>query len=241
MAYGIFAGVYNELMDTSLFFKWAEYVENHLPKNHQHILELGCGNGQLAILLKEKGYEIEGLDLSDEMLALAQQNQEAASVDFPLIQRDMRDLSDFGTYDAIISFCDSICYLQEPEDLEQTFNEAYAHLNEEGLLLFDVFTTEHITDLDGYSYFDELPGIVFLWDSYQGEHPFSIEHELSFFKETEDNLYRRYEELHKERTYPLDFYQQKLKEAGFTEITVCADFDQEITGSDTRWFFAAKK
>ena len=182
MTYGVFAQVYNELMDDEVFLKWRDYTQLHVP-SEASILELGCGNGQLGILLKEAGYAIEGLDLSDEMLSLAQFRQEEADVRFPLIQGDMRDLTDFGEYEAIISYCDSLCYLPETEDFKQTFLEAYTHLKEEGVFLFDVFTTEHIEGLDGYSYHDELPGILFIWDSFPGEHADSIEHDLSFFIE----------------------------------------------------------
>lgn len=241
MVYGVFAHVYDVLMDDALFLRWLEYTEKHLPNTDSTILELGCGNGQLGLLLKQKGYDIAGLDLSAEMLSLAKQRQEEAGLEFPLFQRDMRDLSMFGTTDAIISYCDTLCYLETQEDLMTVFKEAHAHLNKEGIFMFDVFTTEHIASLDGYSYHDEVPGILFTWDSFPGEVPHSIEHDLSFFIEQEDGLYERQEELHKEQTYPLDTYLSMLKEAGFSNIEVTADFDQEITGSNQRWFFKAEK
>lgn len=240
MTYGVFAQVYNELMDDEIFLKWRDYTEKHLPKGSS-ILELGCGNGQLGILLKKAGYAIEGLDLSEEMLSLAQVRQEEAGVQFPLIQGDMRNLEGFGLYDAIISFCDSLCYLPKTADFKRTFQEAYEHLTEEGVFLFDVFTTEHIESLDGYSYHDEMPGILFVWDSYHGESEHSIEHDLSFFIEQEDGSYSREIELHQERTYPIDTYLSMLKEAGFTNIEVNADFDQVVTGENIRWFFKAQK
>lgn len=241
MTYGIFAYVYNELMDDSLFEKWRDYVNKNLKNTDSSILELGCGNGKLGILLKKIGYDIKGLDISEEMLSLAQQNQEAAGTSFPLIQGDMRDLADLGEHEAIISFCDTLCYLPTPEDLRTVFHQVHQHLKEEGLFLFDVFTTEHIAELDGYAYHDEIPGLVFLWDSYEGLHEHSIEHELSFFREQEDGLYQRKIELHQERTYPLSFYVKQLEEAGFKKIEVVADFDQEVTGANTRWFFKAQK
>lgn len=240
MTYGVFAQVYNELMDDEIFLKWRDYTEKHLPKGSS-ILELGCGNGQLGILLKKAGYAIEGLDLSEEMLSLAQVRQEEAGVQFPLIQGDMRNLEGFGLYDAIISFCDSLCYLPKTADFKRTFQEAYEHLTEEGVFLFDVFTTEHIESLDGYSYHDEMPGILFVWDSFHGEPEHSIEHDLSFFIEQEDGSYVREMELHQERTYSIDTYLSMLKEAGFTKIEVNADFDQAVTGENIRWFFKAQK
>ena len=241
MAYEIFANVYDQLMDDDLFKKWFSYTEKYVPHPKASILELGCGNGQLGILLKQAGYDITGLDLSAEMLSLAKQRQEEAGVNFPLFQVDMRDLSSFGRYDAIISFCDTLCYLQTFDDLMSVFEQAYAHLDEGGVFLFDVFTTEHIASLDGYSYHDELPGLVFTWDSFTGVELHSVEHELSFFIEQDNGQYERYDELHRERTYPLEQYLDALKKVGFTKIEVSADFDQKITGENIRWFFKAEK
>lgn len=241
MAYGIFAKVYDQLMDDTLFIKWLDYTERFVSDPKASILELGCGNGQLGILLKQKGYDITGLDLSAEMLSLAKQKQEEAGVNFPLFQVDMRDLSNFGRYEAIISFCDTLCYLQAFDDLISVFEQAHAHLVEGGVFLFDVFTTEHVASLDGYSYHDELPGLVFTWDSFSGEESHSIEHDLSFFVEQENGQYKRFEELHKERTYPLEQYLEELKKAGFTKVEVFTDFDEEITGENIRWFFKAQK
>ena len=241
MAYEIFANVYDQLMDDDLFKKWFSYTEKYVPHPKASILELGCGNGQLGILLKQAGYDITGLDLSAEMLSLAKQRQEEAGVSFPLFQVDMRDLSSFGRYDAIISFCDTLCYLQTFDDLMSVFEQAYAHLDEGGVFLFDVFTTEHIASLDGYSYHDELPGLVFTWDSFTGVELHSVEHELSFFIEQDYGQYERYDELHRARTYPLEQYLDALKKVGFTKIEVSADFDQKITGENIRWFFKAEK
>ena len=241
MAYEIFANVYDQLMDDDLFKKWFSYTEKYVPHPKASILELGCWNGQLGILLKQAGYDITGLDLSAEMLSLAKQRQEEAGVSFPLFQVDMRDLSSFGRYDAIISFCDTLCYLQTFDDLMSVFEQAYAHLDEGGVFLFDVFTTEHIASLDGYSYHDELPGLVFTWDSFTGVELHSVEHELSFFIEQDNGQYERYDELHRERTYPLEQYLDALKKVGFTKIEVSADFDQKITGENIRWFFKAEK
>lgn len=238
--YGIFARVYNELMDETIFYAWRDYVMAHVDKGSS-ILELGSGSGQLGILLKEQGYNIIGLDLSEEMLSYGQYYQEEMGISFPLVQGDMRDLSDFGQFETIISFCDSLCYLPKKTDMEQTFKEAYAHLEDDGLFLFDVFTTEHMVELDGYAYHDELPGIVFMWDSFPGEHAHSIEHDLSFFIEREDGLFERQVELHKERTYPIETYQDMLRNVGFQKIDVSADFGEDITGENTRWFFKAQK
>ena len=241
MNYNIFASVYDQLMDDRLFPRWKEYTIKHIPQKGSSILELASGSGDLSILLKKAGYHVQGIDLSEEMLTIAKTKQTEAGVEIPLFQTDMRDLSHFTTYDGIISFGDSLCYLPTPEDLKQVFRQVYEHLNESGVFLFDVFSTHHIKALDGYSHHDEIPGIVFMWDSYQGEHEYSIEHELSFFEELPNGKYQRHIEVHKERTYPLEFYLKELEDIGFKNIEVTADFTEKLAEDNIRWFFKAQK
>ncbi|MDZ7834233.1 MAG: hypothetical protein U5K84_01670 [Alkalibacterium sp.] len=54
-------------------------------------------------------------------------------------------------------------------------------------------------------------------------------------------MYERYEETHRERTYPIDVYKKLLLEAGFSEVQVSADFTEEVHEESRRWFFACTK
>ncbi|HEL2353839.1 TPA: SAM-dependent methyltransferase, partial [Streptococcus suis] len=70
-------------------------------------------------------------------------------------------------------------------------------------------------------------------------------HELTFFVKDEDSQEERFirrDEVHEERTYPIETYVELLKEAGFTSVEVFADFeDQAPTETSQRWFFKAVK
>lgn len=240
MSYTHFAQIYDQLMDDTLYPQWMEYVNRYLT-GKENILELGCGTGRLGIQLKQAGYQITGLDQSDNMLSLAYQHQQQANISFPLLERDMRDLSDLPTYDAVISFCDSLCYLETKEDVKKVFAQVYNQLKKGGLFLFDVHSLKQIEDFIGYSYHTEIEDAVFLWESYSGESPYSVEHELTIFMKEKEGLYSRMDEWHKERTYPLEEYKILLKQAGFSEIEVTSDFTKEWQPESKRWFFKAEK
>lgn len=238
--YNWFAKVYDELMDDSLYAKWADYTDQYLDKS-DHILELGCGTGILAIEMTKAGYDITGLDLSDDMLSLAYNRQLETGIKFPLIEMDMRDLSELETFDGVICYSDALCYIQSAEEKLQIFKEVYQKLNESGHFLFDVHSVYQMEQFDQFSYHDEVENIVFMWDSYAGEDPYSIEHELTFFVEQPDGSYERFEEIHKEWTHPLEEYVELLKSVGFRSVEISADFQQDVTETSQRWFFAAKK
>ncbi|WP_161877775.1 class I SAM-dependent DNA methyltransferase [Alkalibacterium sp. MB6] len=240
MTYNWFAKVYDELMDDSLYDQWSEYTLSYVPKGAS-LLELGCGTGILGLKLKTSGYNVTGLDLSEDMLSIAYDRQMNQGSTFPLIHRDMRDLSDLPTYDSIVCYSDALCYMDNKTDLLAVFKEAYKHLNDIGLFLFDVHSVYQIKQYLATSFHAETSDIVFMWDSYEGEHDHSVEHDLTFFVENKDGLYERFEEVHKERTYPIEDYLELLNQSGFTDIEVTADFGQTVQSDSKRLFFACKK
>ncbi|WP_423189681.1 class I SAM-dependent DNA methyltransferase [Alkalibacterium sp. f15] len=240
MTYNWFAKVYDNLMDDSLYDKWLVYTQRYIPSGEK-ILELGSGTGILGLKLKSNGYDITGLDLSDEMLSIAYNRQLDEGVSFPLIQGDMRNLEHLPMYPGIICYSDALCYMENEKEVSIVFKEVYNRLEKNGTFLFDVHSITQIEKFLTSSFHAETDNIVFIWDSFEGEYPYSVEHELSFFVNNKDNLYERFEETHKERTYPIDVYIELLREAGFHTIDVSADFTDEVSEESKRWFFACTK
>lgn len=70
--YEKFASVYDAIMDDSLYDKWTDFSLRHFPKGKKKLLELACGTGIQSLRFAQAGYDVTGLDLSQEMLALAQ-------------------------------------------------------------------------------------------------------------------------------------------------------------------------
>lgn len=244
MSYNIFAQVYDDLMDEELYDLWIEFTKKHLSTPHKNVLDLACGAGHLAIKMKQEGFNVTGLDLSSEMIAIAKERAEEASVAVPFVVGDMLDLSAVNQFDAVTCYCDSICYLPTPEAVQKAFNEVSQHLTEDGVFLFDVHSIHQVEDVfPGYTFNDQTEEISFLWKSYVGEHPYSIEHDLTFFVyQDEIDLYERFDETHKERTYPIEQYLSMLKKAGFSSVEVSADYGREEIGEETtRWFFVCHK
>lgn len=244
MSYNIFAQVYDDLMDEELYDLWIKFTKQHLSLEHKSVLDLACGAGHLAIKMKQEGYNVTGLDLSPEMIDIAKERAEEAEVTVPFVVGDMLDLSVVDQFDAVTCYCDSICYLPDTEAVQKTFEEVYQHLTEDGVFLFDVHSIYQIDEVfPGYTFNDQTEEISFLWKSYVGEFPYSIEHDLTFFVYQEEiDLYERFDETHKERTYPIEQYLAMLKKAGFTSVEVSADYGkEEIKKDSTRWFFVCRK
>lgn len=240
--YHKFSKIYDDLMDPTYYDKWLAYTKANLPSGGS-LLELGCGSGRLALKLAEDGFEVTGLDKSTDMLALARKRQEEAGQDLHLIQGDMLDLTGFGqeAYDHVVSFNDSLCYLRDGDQVQQTFDQVYGLLKPGGHFLFDIHSLKKIENFIGFSYHGQTEDGVLIWDSYAGDHDYSIEHDLSIFIDQGDSIYERYDERHYERTYPYEEVAGMLAAAGFTSVELTSDFSEDFDELGDRWFFKAVK
>ncbi len=241
MAYETFALVYDEVMDDSLYQKWLDFSLRHLPANDLNLLELACGTGALAVAFAKAGFSVTGLDLSEEMLMLAQDRAISEETEIQFVAGDMLDLQDIGTYQAVTCFSDSLCYMKNEEQVQQVFQGVYDLLEEKGTFIFDVHSLYQMDKLfPDYSFHDQTEDFAFLWDSYAGELPHSIEHFLTFFVKVGE-YFERIDELHQERTYPLETYMDMLSKVGF-QCNIYADFEDEApTETSKRWFFVCHK
>lgn len=100
----------------------------------QTIIDLGCGTGKHDRFLAEKGYQITGVDLSEDMLAIARQSGIAGA---GFYQGDIRSVRLDKKFDVVLSLFHVISYQLSGQDLQQAFNTAKEHLKPGGIFIFD--------------------------------------------------------------------------------------------------------
>ncbi|ERN54686.1 class I SAM-dependent methyltransferase [Alkalihalophilus marmarensis] len=246
MNYQVFAALYDQLMADAPYDEWLSFTKKTLGVDYLEgiqILDVGCGTGELLLSMLDEGADVTGVDLSSEMLVVARDKCMKKGVSPLLIHQDMRKLGDLGQYDVATIFCDSLNYLETPDDVKAALHSVSQNVVDNGWLLFDVHSISKIEDeFVGQTFADSEEEISYIWHSFPGEHQNSVEHELTFFVKQENGLYERYEELHKQRTYSVEEYTTWLLEAGFEVEAVTADFSSEIPSEESmRIFFAARK
>lgn len=241
MSYNRFASVYDSLMQDAPYDEWTAML--CLEAQPGRLIDIGCGTGELAVRFVQAGFDVTGIDLSDEMLAIAREKADEKKLSIPLYQQDMRELEGVGLFQTAVIFCDSLNYLESEVDVKKTFQSVYNHLEKGGLFLFDVHSTHKINHVfQSQTFADAREDTSFIWNSFPGENENSVEHELTFFVRTENGLYERFDELHYQRTFPPHLYKEWLNEAGFTIEAVTADFTNNApTNESERIFFKAKK
>ncbi|MFS1663248.1 class I SAM-dependent DNA methyltransferase [Streptococcus sp. zg-JUN1979] len=241
--YASFAAVYDAIMDHALYDEWTAFSLRHFPKGKKRLLELACGTGIQSVRFAQAGYDVTGLDLSADMLAIAKARAQKAGQPISFVEGNMLHLADIGEYELVTCYSDSLCYMEDEVAVGDVFSQVYSVLKEDGVFIFDVHSTYQTDEVfPGYAYHENAEDFAMVWDSYQDEAPHSVVHELTFFLKEEDGRFSRHDEIHEERTYELLTYDVLLEQAGFRHVEVYADFTDEAPKEDSRrWFFVAKK
>lgn len=114
-----------------------EYYYDYLKKIKGRILEAGVGTGRVLIPLLQKGLQIEGIDISEDMLAQCKKNMAEYDVSTRLYQQDLFNLDLPKKYEAIIMPTGSFCLLDK-EKIEQVLTGFHACLESKGTLILDL-------------------------------------------------------------------------------------------------------
>lgn len=253
-AYTSFAEVYDTFMDNIPYDAWSNYVMLLLKEYGIEgglILELGCGTGNVTKRLDQAGYDMIGIDNSQEMLQIAlgknkqikREEKEFLGKEILYLQQDMREFELYGTVKGIISICDSMNYILEEEELLEVFKLANNYLDPGGMFLFDMNTVYKYKELLGNSTIAEnREESSFIWDNYFYEEESINEYELSIFVKEEENLYRKYEETHYQRGYEVDTVIKLIEDSGLEFLHVYDGFTKDKPSKiSERVFFVARE
>ncbi|MBD8134990.1 methyltransferase domain-containing protein [Peribacillus frigoritolerans] len=247
MTYERFAYVYDELMKDAPYEKWLMILTAKLEQygiDGRKVLDLACGTGEMTVELAQHGFEVTGVDLSDEMLLVANEKAVKLGLSIPLFQQNMAELEGLGQFDCVTIFCDSLNYLRDEEDIVKTFSRVHEHLKDGGLFMFDIHSLYKMEEIfSDHTFAVNGEEVSYIWDCFPGEEPYSVEHDLSFFvRDDESGLYDRFDELHYQRTYPVEQYKKWLEQAGFTVSEILADLEEAPLVTETeRILFVASK
>ena len=232
-AYSNFAAVYDALMDNIPYDAWADYLHSLLVEydiSSGILAELGCGTGNITERMADLGYDMIGIDNSPAMLDIANEKREQNHSSSLYLCQDMREFELYGTVAAIVSLCDSVNYITEPEELTHVFSLVNNYLDPDGLFIFDFHTEHYYRDVVAEATIaEDRDDISFIWDNYYDEDERINEYELTLFVRDEEQpqLYRKYQEEHFQRAYTLEQIRHMLTEAGLEYVTAYDDYTKE--------------
>ncbi len=217
-SYQGFAPLYDALTFDVDYDSMASFIESRFKKNGLTgglVLDLACGTGTLTLALAQKGYEMLGADLSEDMLSVARQKSGAESILF--LNQPMDDFELYGTVDGIVCVLDSLNYLTDPEAMRKTFRLCANYLNPGGILIFDVNSEYKFSSVLGQeTYTYETEDIFYTWENEFDPSTRLCDLYLTFFCQEESGLYRRIDEVHTQRVYSDEELTTALTDAGLT-------------------------
>ena len=250
-AYTGFANVYDKFMDNVPYDTWSEYLISLLKEYGVEdglVLELGCGTGSITRRLASQGYDMIGIDNSEDMLEIAREKEMdflmesmedmdeeelESEVDGEYVPRilyleqDMREFELFGTVRAVVSICDSMNYITKEEDLIKVFKLVNNYLDAGGLFIFDLNTVyKYKTILGDTTIAENREDCSFIWENFYHEDEMMNEYDVTIYKkvDAEDDmdssgLYERFEETHYQKAYELETIISLLEKAGMEYVT----------------------
>lgn len=263
--YTDFASVYDIFMDETPYEEWVEFIhaliekygiskpsveevanptqEELLDTEKNLVLDLGCGTGTFTEMMAKLGYDMIGIDLSQEMLNLAMHKKAETGSKTLYLCQDMRELDLYCTVGTVISVCDSVNYLLENEDVVETFAKVNKFLYPGGLFIFDFNTRYKYECVIGDTTIAEnRENCSFIWDNYYHEEEHINEYELTIFVKEEKGLFRRFEENHFQRGYTLEEMMANVMSAGLQFVkAIDADTHKEPCEESERVYIIARE
>ncbi len=109
---------------------WADRTEAEVdratmmlrPAGGERVLDLACGIGRHSLELRRRGFEVVGIDISEELLEMARREAEAQSLEVSFAQADLRELDYEDEFDLVLSLNDgAVGYFESEEENRRTF------------------------------------------------------------------------------------------------------------------------
>lgn len=241
--YRIFSQFYDNLTFNVDYEKRAEYLQSVLSLwGHEPglALDLACGTGSLTVALKQRGWDIFGVDGSQDMLTVAMDKAYEKELNMLFLCQRMEKLDLYGTIDTCVCTLDSLNHITDQAKLQTAFDRVALFMNPEGLFVFDVNTVyKHQRILADNTFVYDTDEVYCVWQNSLEENNI-VRIELDLF-EKEGEVYLRRSECFRERAYEIGELKRMLTQAGFETLAVYRDMTTEPLRDDSdRAVFVAR-
>lgn len=233
--YKKFAHIYDRLIYGDIDYKiWAKSILKICEDYNiirEDYLDLACGTCNMTKELGKMFKNTWAVDMSCEMLTEAEQKMRLEKIKTQFVCQDISRLNLNKEFNLITCALDSTNYILDEEDLKRYFLLVNKHLKKDGIFIFDINSYYKLTQVLGnnvYNYDDD--DTVYIWENV-------LENEivymyLTFFMK-EGDIYRRFDEEHRERAYKQEFIDNVLETSGFKILKKLDNYKYEEIKNET--------
>ncbi len=238
-AYTNLAEWFEYLNDDCDYENWSQYLILQLKKYPlQTGLDVGCGGGWFTRAFQRQGYQMTGMDVSPEMLDVAQRKALALGVRSEYILGDIAAKKPPKRFDFVTAINDCFNYI--PKDkIEKALKNIYAALKTGGVLLFDISSPRKFAEkIANTVSADDREDITYLsFGKVEGD---KATLEVSLFVKNADGAYTRMDETHVQYIYSEEEIVSALEKCGFIDVQATGHLGEEKINSDRLCFLAKK-
>ena len=245
MAYNEFAYFYDELNSEADYDALYRYVTDELAAHGIRdgiLADLGCGTGDLTLMLAQAGYDVIGIDRSEEMLSVLREKADELDMTgcILLLRQDLLSLDLYGTIRAAVSTFDTYNHIGPVDQFEKAIRKAAYFMEKDGVFVFDLNTPyKHEKVLSGQTFDFDEDDAACRWsnryDPQTGRVDLSID---IHYKDTGEDFHESFSEY----SYPLDTVKALLTRYGFDPVKI-ADGESfgPVRPDSQRWIITAVK
>lgn len=205
-----------------------EYYADRLKTCKGPVLEPAVGTGRLFVPLLEMGIQIEGFDLSKEMLSICRNYCKEKDLTPNLFEAEMETFARSTKYDAIIVPTGSFLLIYQREHSIKALKNFHSHLTSGGKLIIDlIFPDEFSAGTRSIKSWENLHGETITSEDTFAETDFINQYTVRHtkYEKWRDGVLIQTElERYPLRWYGVEEFKLILENAGFMEITISSDY-----------------
>lgn len=245
MAYNEFAYFYDEFNGAADYDALFAYIQNELRTHgvtEGILADLGCGTGDLTLMLTQAGYDVIGIDRSEEMLSVLREKADELDLTgrLLLLRQDLLELDLYGTIQAAVSTFDTYSHIGPLDRFEQAIRKAAYFMEKDGVFIFDLNTPyKHQHILAGQTFDIEAEDALCHWTNQYDEATGRVDISIDI---TYHDTAEQFHESFCEYSYPLETVETLLRRYGFAVARVSDGEDFGPVRPDSpRWIITAVK
>ena len=217
MEYKEFAKYYDKFYQKKDYNKEVTFLMNFINPSDK-IIDIGCGTGVHASLIFKNGFDIDGLDLNNEMLEIAK-----TRLNSNFYLQNILDINIDKKYDVIISMFAVINHLKSINELEKCLSNLKGILNDNGRIIIDLHNPQSSgSKTDSY---DDMTRVM----EWNYDREARIENsKITFFIGD-----KRYDDSHVFKIFTIDEVKECCRNVGLKVLNVYENYDISKEGNET--------